>query len=259
MGSSKRYSKARGPKRRYFRGTAKETTKNNGKDQASNEEDVVEKPTEETEENPAPKSASADKIEFSAASPEDCDSEDTFPECNFIMNSDLFLSLTATVARCPVCIAAVNIKHLPDKMGLAHFFELTCTDPNCEWKLKFCSSKECKKISESSGRNCFEVNKRAMIAFRENGLGHTGMSTFCRCMNIPPPMNIRTFEDLNSDIHNAYVKTAQESMSNAGKAVHESAKDREQEFANITVSGDGAWQKRGYSSLNGVMTLISKG
>ena len=122
MGSSKRYSKARGPKRRYFRGTAKETTKNNGKDQASNEEDVVEKPTEETEENPAPKSASADKIEFSAASPEDCDSEDTFPECNFIMNSDLFLSLTATVVRCVLfALLPLTLNTYPTKWGLLIF------------------------------------------------------------------------------------------------------------------------------------------
>ena len=28
---------------------------------------------------------------------------------------------------------------------------------------------------------------------------------------------------------------------------------------NVKVSGDGAWQKRGHSSLNGVVALISDG
>ena len=47
------------------------------------------------------------------------------------------------------------------------------------------------------------------IAFRENGQGYAAMTTFCRCMIIPPPMMAQTtFHKLNSDLHNAYVQTA---------------------------------------------------
>ena len=45
-----------------------------------------------------------------------------------------------------------------------------------------------------------------LIAFRENGQGYTAMTTFCRCINMPPPMAQTTFDDLNSDLHNAYCK-----------------------------------------------------
>ena len=40
------------------------------------------------------------------------------------------------------------------------------------------------------------------MAFRENGQGYAAMTTFCRCMNMPPPMAQTTFDDLNSDLHN---------------------------------------------------------
>ena len=59
------------------------------------------------------------------------------------------------------------------------------------------------------GRNSFDLNKRALIAFCENGQGYTAMTAFCQCMNIPPPMMVETtFHELNSDLHNAYVQTA---------------------------------------------------
>jgi len=48
-------------------------------------------------------------------------------------------------------------------------------------------------------------------------------------------------------------------MVKAGKAVYDQSTDMNGLLRNISVSGDGAWQKRGYSSLNGVMTLISGG
>lgn len=176
------------------------------------------------------------------------------------MNSDLFLSLLLLVSHCPDCVSAVNIVHLPSKMGLAHFFELRCV--SCEWKIKFCSSKQCSRTSDSSERHSYEINKRAIISFRENGLGFNEMSTFCRCMNMPPPMAQTTFDDLNSVLHNSYVETAQESMDKAGKAVYAKSNDigkGNTSMRNVSVSGDGAWQKRGFSSLNGVMTLISSG
>ena len=57
-----------------------------------------------------------------------------------------------------------------------------------------------------------------LIAFRENGQGYTAMTTFCRCINMPPPMAQTTFDDLNSDLHNAYyAQTAQESMAKLQK------------------------------------------
>ena len=83
-------------------------------------------------------------------------------------------------------------------------------------------------------------------------------------MNMPEPM-AHTYDEINSELHNAYVGTAQESME---KAAHEICDLESQNTASTTdidsildtkVSGDGAWQKIGHSSLNGVVTLIGNG
>ena len=174
------------------------------------------------------------------------------------------MSLILMLARCPDCAAAVNVTHLlKEKMGLAQFFDIRCVD--CSWTTIFCSSKQCDKLEPRGGRASMDVNRRMVVSFRENGLGYTVIKTFCRCMNMPPPMTQTSFDDTSCAVHNAYVETCHESMEKAAKEVR--AKRIEEDptcvdnngVVNTKVSGDGAWQKRGYSSLNGVMTLISNG
>ena len=177
---------------------------------------------------------------------------------NFIINSTLFMSLFSMLGQCPVCAALVNIEHLNgEKMGLAQFFLVSCVE--CRWKKKVCSSQECKKVEMTSGRKGYDINKRTVIAFRENGQGYAGIETFCRWMNMPPPMAKSTFDDINSSVHNSYVEVSHESMKKGAKEVHDKVSNNDQEIVNTKVSGDGSWQKRGYASLNGVVTLISNG
>ena len=182
--------------------------------------------------------------------------------CNFILESDLFMSLISLIGRCPDCVGSINVEHLLNaKMGFAQFFDLSCSE--CPWKLRFCSSKQCEKLSPTHGRKGYDINRRTIIAFRENGIGYSGIESFCRCMNMPKPMSKTTFDDVSCLIHNAYVQTSHESMSKAANEVRSKTKNsndiNNDGIINISVSGDGAWQKRGYSSLNGVMTLIADG
>ena len=170
----------------------------------------------------------------------------TAPEWNFIINSELFLSLINMTGRCPACIVSINIEHfISEKMGLAQFFNIYCND--CDWNQKFYSSKECSKDSNSSGRNSLNLNKRALIAFCENGQGYAEM-TFCRCINMPPPMAQTTFDNLNSDLHNAYVQTAQDSIAEAAKTVYNNLANINANsncLQNAKVSGNGAYGKKG--------------
>ena len=67
-------------------------------------------------------------------------------------------------------------------------------------------------------------------------------------------MTQTTFDDLNCDLHNAYVQTSQESMTKAGKRVYSNLFENTNSNLpqNAKVSGGGTWQKRGYSSLTGL-------
>ena len=93
------------------------------------------------------------------------------------------------------------------KMGLARFFAISCFE--CDWRINFYSSKEVTMSSNSQGRKSYEVNRRTLVAFRENGLGLNGIKTFCCFMKMPSPMAQTNYDEINSELHNAYVGTAQ--------------------------------------------------
>ena len=115
------------------------------------------------------------------------------------------------------------------------------------------------------GRKAFDVNIRAAVAFREIGKGHAGIETFCCAMNMPPPMSQDSYDNIVAKMHIAYVTAARDSMKLASTlACIDDGSDSNDntlvdEIKNVTVSVDGTWQKRGYSSLNGVVTVISNG
>ena len=69
----------------------------------------------------------------------------------------------------------------------------------------FCTSKECCRTEPTFGRKGYEMNRRTIVAFRENGHGYSGMNTFCCWMNMLPLMAETTFHDINSCIHSAFM------------------------------------------------------
>ena len=81
------------------------------------------------------------------------------------------------------------------------------------------------------------------------------MQTFCQCANLTPPMTRSSFDKINERLLDAYEIAANDSM------LKECCKVRgDTEINNVcdtTVTIDGTWQKRGYSSLNGVVTATS--
>ena len=83
----------------------------------------------------------------------------------------------------------------------------------CDWKQSFYSSKEVEK--QCSGMSRFEINYRTVIAMKEIGKGHSALEKFCDLMNIPPPMNVKAFNDIQYKIHSIYQRVADAKMKNA--------------------------------------------
>ena len=78
-------------------------------------------------------------------------------------------------------------------------------------------------------------------------------------MNMPPPMSVTTYNDIINTIHNNYMEVANKSMQDAAQDIRQQElKDEYSEDAivNIDISADGTWQRRGYASLNGAVTII---
>ena len=246
IGSGSRYNKSRFRKRKGLAGNLGNST--------DNDQQQVQLPT----------SASAKKLKTSSETEISCG---IAHGCNFMIDSDLFIPLVTMIGRGPECVVAVNIQHMiGQKMGLAQFFAISCTE--CDWRINFCSSTDITKSNNSQGRKSYEVNRRTLVAFRENGLGFNGMKIFCCFMNMQEPMAQTTYDEINSELYNAYVGTAQESIEKAAHEICDLESQKLDDTASNTdidsvldtkVSDDGAWQKRGYSSLNGVVTLIGNG
>ncbi|GFW47539.1 uncharacterized protein TNCV_3177031 [Trichonephila clavipes] len=86
---------------------------------------------------------------------------------------------------------------------------------------------------------------------RSIGKGAEAGRMFCGVMNLPQPPT--RFSPYGKRILNAAKLVYEDSIQNAAKeAICENEGNK-----NIAVAVDGTWQKRGYTSLNGVVTVTS--
>ena len=101
--------------------------------------------------------------------------------------------------------------------------------------------------------NPFEINIRAVYASRTCGFGHTGLEKLCCVLNLPKPMTVKNYNRISDNVGNAAKLVAETSMNNA-------VSELKKESTNVVDTGvtvDGTWQRRGYSSMNGVVVAIS--
>ena len=75
-------------------------------------------------------------------------------------------------------------------------------------------------------------------------------------MNIPKQMTVKNYDKTVSRVKKVVKTVAEETMDDAVKEIHESAASAD-DIVNTSVSGDGTWQRKGFSSFNGVFAAIS--
>ncbi|GFV21102.1 uncharacterized protein TNCV_4267351 [Trichonephila clavipes] len=134
--------------------------------------------------------------------------------------------------RCPI-----------SKSGLAITFVLKCFA--CPYRVEFSSS------NFHEGTQIATINTRFVYAKRSIGKGAEAGRMFCGVMNLP--QRPTRFSPYGKRILNAAKLVYEDSIQNAAKeAICENEGNK-----NIAVAVDGTWQKRGYTSLNGVVTVTS--
>ena len=163
------------------------------------------------------------------------------------------LAAVIELLRCPSCKQGhiVFEEDQKAKMGLASLFILKCTTRKCSYNKSFYTS------GKTNNSKAFEVNRRAVLATRNIGVGHQGLVKFACVMNMLPPRNENAYRDHVQAVHGAAKHVATESMSRAADKVKEFYEPDEEGIYNIAVSGDGTWRKRGFSSSFGVVTVMS--
>lgn len=107
------------------------------------------------------------------------------------------------------------------------------------------------KIIPNHPGRIYETNLRFVYAMRSVGVGVAESQTFSAIMNLPPPplkfvTHIKALVDMLQPV-------AEDSMNNAAKeAIEENSGCKK-----IAAAFDGTWQKRGHTSLNGIVTATS--
>ena len=93
---------------------------------------------------------------------------------------------------------------------------------------------------------------------RACGQGYAGLETFASLMNMPKLMTANNYDKIVNVLSAAAKSTAEEVMLEACQELHELEKtNNADDVLDVAVSCDGTWQRRGYSSLNGVVAALS--
>lgn len=103
--------------------------------------------------------------------------------------------------------------------------------------------------------HAYEINRRLVLSMRIIGVGLNGIEKFCAFMCLPHPVFKSFYDKLVQSVHIASCAVRDLSMKNAA-AKEKELSEQDGDFRGLTVSGDGTWKKRGFSSLLGVTTLI---
>lgn len=172
----------------------------------------------------------------------------TYSNNKVVVDLNSLFQLISTMCKCKFCGLdnCLVLNELEDKrQGLVTSLELVCN--NClENKSKMTSH-----VIKRDSCRIYETNLRFVYAMRCIGIGLAGSQTFCALMNLPPPPS--KFVTHYKLLKVVLEVVAKDSMKEAAiEAVKESNDNNE-----IAAAFDGTWQKRGYTSLNCVVTVTS--
>ena len=150
------------------------------------------------------------------------------------------------------------VEQLPKKKGFASYFPTICS--KCNYSRNLYSSKTFSPSlsNKKVGMKSFEANLRMVYAMRSNGIAFSGLEKFCSVMNLPKPMTRCNYDKLSNLLRDAVKSVAETSMKNAAQTTRANINVNDDDIKVDTgVSVDGSWQRRGFSSSNGVVTVIS--
>ncbi|GFT07180.1 uncharacterized protein NPIL_178961 [Nephila pilipes] len=128
--------------------------------------------------------------------------------------------------------------------GLAMNMTLKCE--NCDYSFSFCSSDKINKLHN--------INLAFVFGMRVIGKGYSAAKKLCSAININVPSKT-AFGFLEKKLEVAASYVACNTMNEAALEIRGNENDSELSQCGVTV--DGTWQRRGYSSLNGCVSVIS--
>ena len=123
-----------------------------------------------------------------------------------------------------------------------------------------CSNSSCKKsvlLSDpsSSEDNC--LNDAAILGTRMASCGHNALQEFSACVGMLHPLSRPMWTKHNRVISASSTVVAKQCCVEAAQHLHEKMGKPLNEVIDVIVTVDGTWQKRGRTSLFGVVVVIA--
>jgi len=182
-------------------------------------------------------------LDESYAEAEECNSKSS--EANIIIDLDILSEIFCHHVKCKECDGDSTLKlSIRMNSGLCVKLYLDCSE--CGYSYSFDSSNKME-----SDLKKYAVNTRFVYALRCIGKGAETGRLFCGVMNFPNPPT--RFAQYTNKLKTVVIEVSEASMK---EAVEEAVVENE-DSPNLAVAVDGTWQKRGYTSLNGVLCVTS--
>lgn len=198
-----------------------------------------------------PKTVEYDESSFSAsakkfkAQEEICVTRDTSVEYRILNFITVFTAISEYVL-CKTCGEPVKFETASER-GLGFKIVILCD--KCSPR----SVNSCNFVKHS-----YEINRRFIFVMRTLGLGLKGATQFCGLMDMPAFLLQTSYDMIVKNIHECVSVVTDKLLKKA--CVEEMNATSEQQGdehkSDLTVSGDGTWKKRGFTSLFGVTSLI---
>ena len=177
-----------------------------------------------------------------------------------IMDTKILAAAIISSAICKNCKnprSKLTLLSTCKKSGLAEHFRLVCSV--CQSTTKFSTS------NKANHDQSYEVNLRSVNASLP--IGHAGLSKFCTKMNLPQPVTSKPYNYLSKKLEKSGTISAERIMKEAAERLCNRVMEEEPDncevaedgriLANVAVTVDGTWQKRGHSSKIGVVLVVS--
>lgn len=127
---------------------------------------------------------------------------------------------------------------------------------------KICVQCSCQDPAEIDScpliKNAYEINRRFCFAMRLLGIGINGIRNFVALMDLTANFNNNTYYGIVKILQIAVKSIYEAVVKKAGTEEKEKTLEAENRGDILTVSGDGSWSKRGFTSRMGIVSVIGK-
>ena len=168
------------------------------------------------------------------------------PEGLRIIDASLLCEFLTTFP-CPSCSGSLEAAESKFH-GLVSELRVSCMSYSCDYHNSFHTSKR-----GGGKKRFFTVNRQYALAMFAIGRNRQQAVRFCANMDMPQPVALESWRGHLKAINKTTMNVAEVSMRRAAKGM----KKANENILEVTVSCDGTWQKRGYSSKNGISTVLT--